>query len=480
MSQRPLLSSKAPLLALVLLIPAALFAQYQQAPQQQPVAQQQAYAQPQSACGNQSLCYDAADFYATVTNFRLTNNRGAKQIDATLRFVNKTNQPLILGYVDQTAVAMDDQGNRYGTYYNTGLAGIGLVSGNNSDPKFMLQPGASGDAHFSMLWRPNPQDPVGSNFQMEMTIREINTIAGGAHTLGAEVPLQFQGLANGVAATGAQSAGAPAGNGYMQQNAPSGGAQQGGAPGAAQQGGVPGAANANNPCPTTGGSIMSTIGAMIRNRPSQGGTNTGATTNCPPNAQSGQPSPAAPAMATQPVQPQMVPNAQPAQGAVQPAAAPAPGYAPAASANPNYTMPAPPPGLTPAQQQAWRQQQWQQMQQQRQQQRMVQQQQAAPPPNAQPAQAGQVQPPNGQQQGWQGRQQIRPQQQAAQPAGQAPNAQQQAAWAARQAQRQAQQPPAAQPQAQPNAAQAKPAPANRKPAPTTPPPPPANATAPKS
>jgi hypothetical protein len=174
----------------------------------QPQAPATAPGMPAGICGNQPLCYDAPDFSATVTNFRLTNNRGAKQIDATVRFTNKTGQALILGYVDNTAVAVDDQGNRYGTYYNNGLTGIGLISGQSGDPKFVLQPGGSGDAHLSMFWRPNPQDPVGSTFQMEMTVREINTVVGGAHTLGSEVPLQFQGLRNGSAGRAPQYAGA--------------------------------------------------------------------------------------------------------------------------------------------------------------------------------------------------------------------------------------------------------------------------------
>src|SRR5262249_43228412 len=72
-----------------------------------------------SACGNQPLCYDTPDFAVAVVDFRMSMSRGAKVMDATLRFVNKTNQPLILGYLDGSAMGLDDQGNRYATYYNT-------------------------------------------------------------------------------------------------------------------------------------------------------------------------------------------------------------------------------------------------------------------------------------------------------------------------------------------------------------------------
>src|SRR5215813_196276 len=164
-----------------------------------------------SACGNQPLCYDTPDFAVAVVDFRMSLTNGMKVMDATLRFVNKSAQPLILGYVDGSAVALDDQGNRYGTYYNKGLAGIGLVVGNSMDPKFTLQTGGAGDARFELYWRPGAQDPIGSTFEFGATIREINTLVGGQHTLGGEFPLRFQGLMNGMngAAPSAVS-GAPA------------------------------------------------------------------------------------------------------------------------------------------------------------------------------------------------------------------------------------------------------------------------------
>ena len=174
--------------------------------------QAQASSAFQSACGNQPMCYDAPDFAVAVVDFRMSTASGYKLMDATLRFVNKTNQPLILGYLDGSAVALDDQGNRYAPYGNRGLAGIGLVNGASADPKFMLQPGGAGDARWELLWRPGAQDPIGSAFDLSMTIREVNTLVGGQHSLGGEIPLRFQGLANGMTGTGvAAGAGGSAG-----------------------------------------------------------------------------------------------------------------------------------------------------------------------------------------------------------------------------------------------------------------------------
>jgi len=191
--------------------------------QQQPAVSPSVWAAPaqpqaaqassafQSACGNQPMCYDAPDFAVAIVDFRMSMASGYKLMDATLRFVNKTNQPLILGYLDGSAVALDDQGNRYAPYGNRGLAGIGLVNGSSADPKFVLQPGGAGDARWELLWRPGAQDPIGSAFDLSMTIREVNTLVGGQHALGGEIPLRFQGLANGMVASGAAPAAGTAG-----------------------------------------------------------------------------------------------------------------------------------------------------------------------------------------------------------------------------------------------------------------------------
>jgi hypothetical protein len=157
------------------------------------------------------MCYDAPNFAVAVVDFRMSTASGYKLMDATLRFVNKTNQPLILGYLDGSAVALDDQGNRYVPYGNRGLAGIGLVNGATGDPKFALQPGGAGDARWELLWRPGPQEAIGSAFDLSLTIREVTTLVGGQHALGGEIPLRFRGLANGMSGSGVAAGAAPMG-----------------------------------------------------------------------------------------------------------------------------------------------------------------------------------------------------------------------------------------------------------------------------
>lgn len=169
-------------------------------PGQQPAATVQAGAtQPTSLCANRPLCYEANDFVATVSEFRTsTDHYGNKVIDAMLHFVNKTNQSISLGYVEGSGSAIDDLGNRLGlNTFNGGVRGIGVVAGNNMDPKFSLPPGGGGDARFELYWSPRNQ-LSGVNYEMEFSIREMVRVEGNQWTLGDETLLHYQGLANGM------------------------------------------------------------------------------------------------------------------------------------------------------------------------------------------------------------------------------------------------------------------------------------------
>jgi hypothetical protein len=169
--------------------------QYQQQPQQQGMMQGQA----QSWCANRPLCYEANDYVVTVTEFRTsTDGRGSKILDAMLHFQNKTNQPISLGYVDQSGGAIDDMGNRYLlNTYNGGVRGMGVIAGQNMDPKFTLTGGGGGDARLEFWF--NPYNKLtGVNFQMEFSIREMNRVEGNQWMLGDESLIHYQGLASGM------------------------------------------------------------------------------------------------------------------------------------------------------------------------------------------------------------------------------------------------------------------------------------------
>jgi hypothetical protein len=163
-------------------------------------------------CGNQPLCYETSDFAATITDFRTSTQSYFRVIDVVVRFQNKTNAQLGFAYTQGSGIAMDDRGNRYIVYGGNGTLGIGNVIGNNFDPKFELRPGGYGDARFELMWNPPAQSIIGSTFELDLTVREINTVEGNQHTLGGEFPLIYKGLTNGVTASApAMTAGAPGG-----------------------------------------------------------------------------------------------------------------------------------------------------------------------------------------------------------------------------------------------------------------------------
>jgi len=201
-----------------------------------------------SVCAGQPACYETGTFASAITDFRLSAVSGLKVIDTTIRFVNKTNQPLILGYVDGSAMAIDDQGNRYvinGYAGPNAIRGIGKIVGNNIDPKFVLQPASVGDSMYELIWRQGGTEGV--SFELDMTVRQITPLEGNQFSVGGEFPLQFRGLAAGMFSTGAAAAAgqAPA------------------AAGTAAMAGAAGASAAGQPCTTDGSGAAPGAGGSV-------------------------------------------------------------------------------------------------------------------------------------------------------------------------------------------------------------------------
>ena len=161
------------------------------------------------ACGGQPFCVETSDFTATVTSFRTSLVGSSRIINVSVRFQNRTAQPLVLGYVANSGITTDERGDRYIVYGGNGFRGIGLVYGNTFDPRLTLRPAGSGDTQFEMHLQANPQN-AGQSFTVDLTIDEINN-SGGQPTLGGEFPLHFEGLANGVSQGVGSLAGAPDG-----------------------------------------------------------------------------------------------------------------------------------------------------------------------------------------------------------------------------------------------------------------------------
>src|SRR6266581_2583706 len=170
----------------------------------QPVGQRQAVSvsaqtPTPTVCGNQPFCTEVSSFSATIADFRaILQNTNSKTLTVRINFRNKLNRPLILGYVSSSAVAIDDQNNRYTLSGERAVQGIGQISGNAVDSKFVLQPGESSDARFEFVWNSSGREIFGLTFQMDLAIREIEQLPGNQFRLGREHAIHYSGLGNSV------------------------------------------------------------------------------------------------------------------------------------------------------------------------------------------------------------------------------------------------------------------------------------------
>lgn len=150
-----------------------------------------------SVCNGQPLCQETATFVATLSDFRVSKQGNNRIATATLSFQNKSAAPIILGYVQKSAVAIDEIGNRYETQSSSAVRGIGVIERNTFDPKFTLQPGERSDARIDMQWYAG-KSVAGVRFNVDLAVREIDRIAGDQFRLGREHALQFNGLTDGA------------------------------------------------------------------------------------------------------------------------------------------------------------------------------------------------------------------------------------------------------------------------------------------
>jgi hypothetical protein len=156
-----------------------------------------ASAQAKNPCTGHAACTEVPAFVVMVTEFRPGAVGATWMVSATIRFTNKTPRELVVGYVDGSGVATDDRGNRY-TVRPGAVAGIGTISTSGFDPKFTMQPGAGNEGRIEFQWIPGSRnDPVGTTWDVEFAVREIDPVANKQYKLGKQHVLQFRGFRDG-------------------------------------------------------------------------------------------------------------------------------------------------------------------------------------------------------------------------------------------------------------------------------------------
>lgn len=164
-------------------------------------------AQAPGLCKPDEPCAEVSAFVARATDFRVTTGAaGRKLVTVTVRFQNRTDKPLVLGYVDESGLATDDKGNRYTVSGPAAVRGIGVISGTTPDAKFALQGGEGADARFELGWTPEKNQAAGSSFQLELAVREIDA----AGKLGREHALTLKHLGAPAAVAAAPEPAKPA------------------------------------------------------------------------------------------------------------------------------------------------------------------------------------------------------------------------------------------------------------------------------
>lgn len=153
-----------------------------------------AYAAPKGCPASAAACTETGTFTATVTNFRTSTQGRNRVLTATVRFENRTDKSLALGYVRDSGVALDDLGNRYAVAGANAVRAMGEVAGTSFDPKFVLQPGEGRDARFELTWEPG-KEPVGATFELDLAVREIALVTADQYRLGQEHVVHFASLA---------------------------------------------------------------------------------------------------------------------------------------------------------------------------------------------------------------------------------------------------------------------------------------------
>lgn len=165
-------------------------------------------------CARAGACAEVPAFTVAITDFRTsTVDRGTRVLTATLRIMNRTAEPLVLGYVTGSGIATDDQGNRYAVYGATAVRGIGEIANGNVDTKFTLRPGEASDARLEFMFAPpNRNTILGTSYDLDVAIRQVDLLAGNQVRLGKEHSLHFTGFgAPGAVASGVTSGSRPRG-----------------------------------------------------------------------------------------------------------------------------------------------------------------------------------------------------------------------------------------------------------------------------
>jgi hypothetical protein len=147
------------------------------APAPTPTAQLAAAAiEPQvDHCEGLPRCYSAGPFIAQVQQVTDSRNGTNQIVGFKLRFRNVSAQPLVLAYKYGTALAIDNNGQRFNPAGTNPVLGIGVSRRGVANADFLLQPGQSRDATFQVQ-RYVGRSLVGTGFTFDVAIEQLEVL----------------------------------------------------------------------------------------------------------------------------------------------------------------------------------------------------------------------------------------------------------------------------------------------------------------
>jgi hypothetical protein len=165
------------------------------------------------SCGQN--CFNAGPFAAAVSQMTMSQQGYWHIVRMEIQFHNATNQPLAIAYHEGSMEMVDELGNAYqGAGGNPGeLQGMGIDRGNQTDSQFVLGPGQTSSAMFTVARsRPNTS-PIGTSFTYNLTIDELQAQNGAQAIVARQYNLNFPNLAPG--SSGGVFPSASPGNGFV-------------------------------------------------------------------------------------------------------------------------------------------------------------------------------------------------------------------------------------------------------------------------
>lgn len=152
---------------------------------------------PSGSCGQN--CFNAGPFAAAVSQMTMSQQGYWHIIRMEIQFHNGTNQPIALAYHDGSMEMVDELGNAYqGAGGNPGeLQGMGIDRGNQTDSQFVLAPGQTSSAIFSVARARNNTQPIGTSFTYNLTIDQLQAQNGASAIVARQYNLNFPNMAAG-------------------------------------------------------------------------------------------------------------------------------------------------------------------------------------------------------------------------------------------------------------------------------------------